>query len=168
MMMLHQCAACVSYSCMIYCCYHPTSLEAPSQGNTHCLLLIYGGNDWVDCCTCIIPFNSVILILDFVRIGPSWLGYQLSNSSVCARPMIMLPTLLHSAVSLVPFTNLSVKFIDHGRCGDSRSNGTFTIVRVISWFLHCADVDTSPQKWEWEGLIDRCPNLGLGLAIAGF
>ena len=50
-------------------CYHPTSLEAPSQGNTHCQLLIYGRNDWVDCCMCIIHFNSVILFLDFVRIG---------------------------------------------------------------------------------------------------
>ena len=62
------CAACVSYSCRIYCCYHPTSLEAPSQGSAHCQLLIYDGDDWVHCCMCIIHANSVILILDFVRI----------------------------------------------------------------------------------------------------
>ena len=50
-------------------CYHPTSLEAPSQGNTDCQLLIYGRNDCFGCCKCIIHFNSVILFLDFVRIG---------------------------------------------------------------------------------------------------
>ena len=47
-------------------CYHPTSLETPR----YWLLIAHiRRKDWVDCCMCIIHFNSVILFLDFVRIG---------------------------------------------------------------------------------------------------
>ena len=76
------CAACVSYSCMIYCWYHPTSLQAPSQGSTHCQLLIYGGNDCFACCKCIIHFNSVILILDLCVFCSSWHGWYVANKLV--------------------------------------------------------------------------------------
>ena len=68
----------------VYCCYHPTSLQAPSQGSTHCQLLIYGRNDCFGCCKCIIHFNSVILILDFVRIllVVTWLICDMSPISL--------------------------------------------------------------------------------------
>ena len=169
MMMMHQCAACNFIFLHDIMLLSSHFIRSTKPRHHPLQLLIYGRNDWVDRCTCIIPFNSETLLLDFVRIGPLWLGLSVvHNSSVRAQSMIMLTTLLHSAVSLVPFTELSVKFIDHSRCGDSRSNGTFTIVGVILIliFLGCAT-----KKWEWEGLwvpLLLMPELGLGECLAGF